>query len=58
MCKSLTIPEVIEIVSKMWASTADIMALGCVGESNALDVKSSPKISCRYGICNGTLWDY
>lgn len=39
MVKSLKVPEVIDIISKMWATTNDIQRLGCIGAGEALKVK-------------------
>ncbi len=39
MTKSLNANQVLETISKLWASTADIQKIGCVGYNKALKIK-------------------
>jgi hypothetical protein len=37
---SLNASELLEILSKLWASTEDIKKIGCVGKNKALKIKN------------------
>jgi len=40
MNKSLNATQVLETINKLWASTADIQKIGCVGYNKALKIKN------------------
>lgn len=40
MINSLNAEELLEILSKLWASTDDIKKIGCVGKNKALKMKN------------------
>lgn len=40
MVNSLNASELLEILSKFWASTEDIKKIGCVGKNKALKIKN------------------
>ncbi len=40
MVNSLNASELLEILSKLWASTEDIKKIGCVGKNKALKIKN------------------
>lgn len=40
MINSLNAEELLEILSKLWASTDDIKKIGCVGKNKALKIKN------------------
>ena len=40
MAKSLTANETLQIIQKLWATTEDIMKLGCCGTNKAQRIKS------------------
>lgn len=40
MGKVLTANETLKVIQKMWATTEDIMKLGCCGTNKALKIKS------------------
>lgn len=37
--QSLSATDIVEILNKLWASTADIQKIGCVGYNKALKIK-------------------
>lgn len=40
MNKSMNVNQVLETINKLWASTADIQKIGCVGYNKALKIKN------------------
>lgn len=40
MNKSMNANQVLKTISKLWASTADIQKIGCVGYNKALKIKN------------------
>lgn len=40
MNKSMNANQVLETINKLWASTADIQKIGCVGYNKALKIKN------------------
>lgn len=40
MNKSMNASQVLETINKLWASTADIQKIGCVGYNKALKIKN------------------
>lgn len=40
MTKSMNANQVLETINKLWASTADIQKIGCVGYNKALKIKN------------------
>ena len=40
MVNSLNAEELLQILSKLWASTEDIKKIGCVGKNKALQIKN------------------
>lgn len=40
MTKSMNATQVLETINKLWASTADIQKIGCVGYNKALKIKN------------------
>ena len=40
MAKSLTAKETLQIIQRLWATTNDIMQLGCCGKNKALKIKN------------------
>ena len=45
MVNSLNAEELLQILSKLWASTEDIKKIGCVGKNKALKIKNEIRIN-------------